>query len=202
MAFPCPRCGDQYTQSLPMAFEAGVGSNPRGWRSNRGSCGMPISEGQIASRAKPPVRRSVAQSVLMLVVVWLFLGFPIVSVLTTALRSAASPMRPAVTGGAPPNRGNQTPSADSPPDSLPPAQPISLARTLVSFAPPVLVLLGLSAYLVWRAIHARRFNRTAYPRLLADWQSSLICKVCGAVFRSPEAEADVPRHETSGKGLP
>jgi len=184
MAFPCPRCGDQYTQSLPIAFEAGVGRNTRSWRSNRGSCGTLVSESQIASRVKPLAPRSVVKPVLMLVVVWLFLAFPIVSVFTTALRSAISAVRPAATVGATPNGG-----ADSLPDSLPPAQPISLARTLVSFAPPVLVLFGLSAYLVWRAIDARRFNRTAYPRLLADWQSSLICKVCGAVFRPPEAEA-------------
>jgi hypothetical protein len=141
MAFPCPRCGDQYTQSLPTAFEAGRGSNPRGWRANRGSCGTPISESQIANRVKSPARRSVAKFVLMLVVVWLFLGFPIVSVFTTALRSAIS----------------HTQAAPVSADSLPPAQPISLART--------------------------------YPKLLADWQSSLICKVCGAVFRPPEAEA-------------
>jgi hypothetical protein len=173
MAFPCPRCGDQYTQSLPTAFEAGRGRNTRGWRSNRGSCGTPISESQIASRVKPPARRSVAKLVLMLVVVWLFLGFPIVSVFTTALRSAVS----------------HTQAAPASADSLPAAQPISLARTLVSFTPPVLVLLGLSAFLGWQAIQARRFNRTAYPKLLADWQSSLICKVCGAVFRPPEAEA-------------
>jgi hypothetical protein len=198
MAFPCPRCGDRYTQSLPMTFEAGVVSNTRGWRSNRGACGTPISEGQIASRAKPPARRSAAKPVLLLVAVWLFLGFPIVSVLTTALRSAASPARPAATGSASLNRGNQTPSSA---DSLPPAQPISLARTLVSFAPPVLVLVGLSTYLVWLALDARRFNRTAYPRLLADWQSSFLCNVCGAVFRPPEVEADIPPRETPGKGL-
>jgi hypothetical protein len=176
MTFPCPRCpqcGDRFTQSLPLAFEAGAGGKTGSWRSNRGSCGTPVSEAQIADRAKPPARRSVVKPGLLLVLVWLFLGVPIVSVMTTALRAAVS--------------HTQTAAANASPDSLPPAQPASLARTLVSFAPPVLVLLGVSGYLGWRVIDARRFNRTAYPRLLADWQASSICKVCGAVFRPSEA---------------
>jgi len=174
MTFPCPQCpqcGDRFTQSLPVAYEAGAGGNTRSWRSNRGSCGTPASEAQIASRVTPPARRSVIKPALLLVVVWLFLGVPIVSVMTTALRAAVA----------------HTPTpVDSAPDALPPAQPASLARTLVSFTPPVLVLLGVSGYLGWRMNHARRFNRTAYPRLLADWQASSICKVCGTVFRPSE----------------
>jgi hypothetical protein len=177
---PCPQCGDRYTQSLPLAFEAGPGGKTRTWRSNRGSCGTPVSEAQIASRAKPPARRSVVKPALLLVAVCLFLGVPIVSVMTTALRAALSHTQTA------------------PPDGLPPAQPASLARTLVSFAAPVLVLFGVSGYLGWRVIDARRFNRTAYPRLLADWQASSICKVCGTVFRPSETEAAMPSRETPG----
>jgi hypothetical protein len=120
--------------------------------------------------------------------VWLFLGVPIVSVMVTALRTAISHAHAA--------------TVPLPPDSLPPAQPPSVARTLVSFAPPVLVLLGVSGYLAWRVIAARRFNRTAYPRLLAQWQASLICKVCGAVFRPSDGEAGAPLGETPEQGLP
>jgi hypothetical protein len=130
---PCPQCGDRYTQSLPLAFEAGPGGKTRTWRSNRGSCGTPVSEAQIASRAKPPARRSVVKPALLLVAVCLFLGVPIVSVMTTALRAALSHTQTAL------------------PDGLPAAQPASLARTLVSFAPPVLVLFGVSGYLDRRA---------------------------------------------------
>ncbi|HEX4650076.1 MAG TPA: hypothetical protein VH250_01110, partial [Granulicella sp.] len=154
----------------------------------RGSCGTPVSEAQIASRARPPVRSSVVRPVLLLVMLWLFLGVPIVSVMVTALRTAISHAHAA--------------TVPLPPDSLPPAQPPSVARTLVSFAPPVLVLLGVSGYLAWRVIAARRFNRTAYPRLLAQWQASLICKVCGAVFRPSDGEAGAPLGETPEQGLP
>lgn len=51
---------------------------------------------------------------------------------------------------------------------------------------------GLSAFILWRILRAIQFNISVYPQQLRNWQLSFMCRGCGAVFFSPDANTIKP----------
>ena len=63
--------------------------------------------------------------------------------------------------------------------------PEQTQRAPVAFAA---VGAALAVFLVWSLFAAAKFNLKRYPGLLRIWQSSFICRPCGAVFQPANAE--------------
>ena len=172
MAYPCPRCGDRYTQSLPMVY--GTGTHVRNWRSRSGYSGSTVTQSIVGSLATPPLKRSVLKPLFWLFVLWVFLGGPITFAAHRLVTGTS------LSGPAPIVNG---PLYHSSHRSRVPRTPVvtreqSERQILIAAAVGATV----SALLVWRAAAALKFNRLNFPRLLHNWQSGFMCRGCGAIF--------------------
>ena len=171
MAFPCPRCGDRYTQSLPMVY--GSGTHVRNWRSRSGYRGSTFSQSIVGSMAAPPLKRSVFKPLFWLLILWIFLGGPIsltVHRLLTDTPQAGS--APVVTGSLHPSRRGRT--QHSPVFTRKQSEQQVLVVAAVGAA--------LTFLMLWRLVTALKFNRRDFPKLLIYWQSGFMCRGCGAIF--------------------
>lgn len=186
MAFPCPRCGDRFTQSLPMAYASGT--YIRNWRSRSGYHGTTVSQSIVGGLASPSVKRPLWKPLLGLIFVGLFLapGF------TTAWNLWIEP---------PQQRSAPVPIIDGPRARHRPHRamtvqaPFSPVKTIVADGEALLCVLGfgvaIAGLLLWWLARSIRFNRQVYPQLMRNWQLSFMCRQCGAVFYPPDASSMV-----------
>ena len=179
MAYPCPRCGDRYTQSLPMVY--GTGTHVRNWRSRSGYSGSTVSQSIVGSLATPPLKRSVLKPLFWLFVLWAFLGGPVTFaahrlVTGTSLPSPAPIVNGPLYRSSHKGRMSRTPGV---------TREQSEQQILIAAAVGATV----SALLVWRAAAALKFNRLDFPRLLQSWQSGFMCRGCGAIFHPQQPDA-------------
>ena len=178
MAFPCPRCGDRYTQSLPMVY--GTGTHVRNWRSRSGYRGSTVSQSLVGGLATPPLKRSVLKPAFWPFVVWLFLGGPITfAVHRLTLNPPQAGAAPIVNG---PHyalrKGRTKPVPGIPRDQN--EEQVLIAAAIGATG---------SALLIWHALAALKFNRLEFPRLLHKWESAFMCRGCGAIFHPPDRYA-------------
>ena len=175
MAYPCPRCGDRYTQSLLMVY--GTGTHVRNWRSRSGYSGSTVSQSIVGTLATPPLKRSVLKPLFWLLVLWVFLGSPITfAVNKLIINTPQSTLAPIVDG---PNHSLHKGRTKRAPGTT---REESERQVLIAAA----VLAALSAVLVWRSVAALKFNRSDFPRQLRNWQSGFMCRGCGAIFHPQE----------------
>lgn len=158
----------------------GTGTHVRNWRSGSGYSGRTTSQTLVGSLANPPVKRSVLKPLLWLLLVFVVFGTAIRSVSETILQPATvSSPAPIIDGP----RAKVSRKRTMP--TRPVVTPEQRQRSLVVFAG---VGLALAALIVWRIVSAIRFNHGPYPILLRVWQSSFMCRACGAVFQPANAE--------------
>jgi len=178
MAFPCPRCGDRYTQSLPMAY--GSGTYVRNWRSRSGYRGTTTSQSLIGNLASPPNKRKLWKPLLCLLLVTLWFT-PFVMFTGQMVTGRPSHVPTSIGDSRREQRGQQTQARQMP----------SVAENVQS----VLIVLAFGATLealtLWWMVRTIRFNRQIYPGLLRDWQLRFMCRQCGTVFYPPDALAPV-----------
>ena len=179
MAFPCPRCGDRYTQSLPMAY--GSGTYVRNWRSRSGYRGTTTSQSLIGNLANPPSKRKLWKPLLCLLLVTLWFAPFYVFAWEQMVGSGPSHVPTSIGDSRREHRGQQTQARQMP----------SVAENVQS----VLIVLAFGATLealtLWWMVRTIRFNRQIYPELLRDWQLRFMCRQCGTVFYPPDALAPV-----------
>lgn len=173
MAFPCPRCGDRYTQSLPMVW--GSGLHVRRWSSGLWG-GHSESQSLVGAQAAPPTKRSVLWPLVFLLLV---AGGLVVSLRTMPAADSSAPVSVRHVGQRAGRRARQ-PIAAATPRTVWTEQTRMEAseRVFVSFA----VLALLPALLLLRAL---RWNLLGYPRALREWRLLFLCRGCGQVFRAP-----------------
>lgn len=186
MAFPCPRCGDRYTQSLPMAY--GSGTYVRNWRSRSGYKGTTVSQSIIGSLASPPAKRSVWKPVLGMILVALLLAPTIEMawykwIAGEQRRSTAAPI---IDGPSVRHRHHSTAAVSA----INPAPIKDPSWTGLLYVLGFCLLL--EGVLLWRLVRSARFNWNVHPQLMRNWQLSFLCKQCGAVFYPPDAATIIP----------
>ena len=179
MAYPCPRCGDRYTQSLPMVY--GTGTHVRNWRSRSGYGGSTVSQSIVGSLATPPLKRSVLKPLFWLLLLWVFFGGPITFaanrlVIGTPLSGPAPIVNGPLYYSSHKGRMPQTPGITREQKEQQILQAAAVGATL-------------STLLVWRAAAALKFNQLDFPRLLQSWQSGLMCRGCGVIFHPLQSNA-------------
>lgn len=168
MGFPCPRCGDRYTQSLPMVY--GTGTTIRNWRSRSGYSGSTTSQSIVGSLANPPVKRSIVRPLLWLLLVWFFFGWAFA--LQFERLSINNPGRgPAPIVDGPKAQRHRRSAPVNPSPVLPKEQKEHSDEGLLAIT---LMGAGLSALFLSRFVRALRFNRSAYPQLFQSWQLSFL----------------------------
>lgn len=177
MAFPCPRCGDRYTQSLPMAY--GSGTYVRNWRSRSGYHGSTLSQSLIGNLASPPNKRKLWKPLLCLLFVTLWFTPFVMFTWEQMVGSRPSHVPMSIGDGRREHRGQQPPARQMP----------SVAENVES----VLIVLAFGATLealtLWWMARTLRFNRRVYPGLLRDWQIRFMCRQCGTTFYPPDISA-------------
>ncbi len=184
MAYPCPRCGDRYTQSLPMVY--GTGTHVRNWRSRSGYSGSTVSQSIVGSLATPPLKRSVLKPLLWLLVLWVFVGGPITFAAQRLVSGTSLSVPAPIVNGPlyhPSHRGR-----------LPRTTGISREQSEQLTLIAATVGTAISALLIWRAAAALKFNRLNFPRLLQSWQSAFLCRGCGMIFHLQQP------HELANEG--
>jgi|GEM_PF-6777691 len=181
MAFPCPRCGDRYTQSLPMAY--GSGTYVRNWRSRSGYSGTTVSQSIIGNLASPPVKRSEWKPALALLFVCLMSAPTVAAAWSQWIAGPEQRTTPAPIVDGPKVRHRHA-------RQLMTLQPRS-AVVAADHGETLLTMLGiglaLGGLMFWWLTRSIRYNRTVYPQLYRNWQISFMCKQCGAVFYPPDA---------------
>lgn len=173
MAFACPRCGDRYTQSLPMVY--GTGTSHRNWTSRSGYRGSTVSQSLVSALANPPRKRSIMKPLLWLVVVWFFFGGAIASTTRGMMSDSDQLHRASII-----NTRIHRSLRNRPPSTHRALLTEDQSREIVL----IIAAIGatLSVLLIWRTATAIRFNLGSYSQLLKQWQSAFMCKACGAVF--------------------
>lgn len=176
MAYPCPQCGDRYTQSLPMVY--GTGTSVRDWRSRSGYGGQTTSQTLVAGMATPPVKRS-----WMWPLVWVLMLLSVFVALQEGVRAqqevATQVQVPTMSRRAPVQRRNGVMRAPV----VGHASALTSAQwEQVGWVMDVTLWVGVLAgtAVLLRAVW---FNRRVYPEDLAAWSSSFLCRGCGTVFR-------------------
>ncbi len=175
MAFPCPRCGDRYTQSLPMAY--GSGTYVRNWRSRSGYRGSTVSQSLVGSLASPPIKRSLWKPLVcvFLAALWFTPAF-VVAWEQWVIGTAPHATAPILNG----TQGHHAKPI--------PVRPVPTTADHVESLLIILALgVTLESLIVWWLVRNIRFNRLAYPGLLRSWQLSFMCRQCGTVFYPPDA---------------
>ncbi len=172
MGCPCARCGDRYTQSLPMVY--GTGTSIRDWRSPSGRSGSSISQSIVSRLAAPPIKRSVLKPLLWLLLVGCLFG----SALSLQFERLSTPGKarnsaPIVERSRVQHR-HPGPAADQFSH-----QEKQNGQGLWVIAAPVIAVIAL---LMWLIIRAVRFNRFVYPQQVERWRLSSMCRSCGAIF--------------------
>ena len=178
MAFPCPRCGDRYTQSLPMVYS--TGTSVRKWRSRSGYSGNTVSQNIIGSLASLPEKKPVFKLCFWLLIVLFFFSWPFASQVDRfSINNLPNRPAPIVDGLKAPHHRRRAVMTQ-------PAMPMEQNNQLLAI--PAIIGAGISILLIWRLVRAVRFNRSVYPIQLREWQLSFMCRGCGALFRAPDAE--------------
>jgi hypothetical protein len=190
MAYPCPRCTDRYTQSLPMVFQSGI----RQWSNYRSSG---TSQSNLSRLVAPPRQQRTAFR-------WIALAFLLlVSVLS--IRSITSGMFPGWFAAE--EVHHQAPVIDGPAylrqkmlrqrmrhDIPKPPAPSAQAHTPSSAPIPTenliigtalfFVLESTGVVVIIRSLRrAQKYNREVWPQRMAYWQASFLCRGCGLIFR-------------------
>jgi len=189
MSFPCPRCSDRYTRSLPMVHQSGIST----WTSQRGLASG--SQTVLSSMASPPGRRETLGASLLLCLTM----FPIAALLLmVGLKLSISQHRPATIIDGPHVRSHPltrggarriphvAPTQPLNPNTPPVAVSVwSVRDTLLVCLFSALLILGWGALVVAAIRSIRRtneYNRTIWPQELQRWRSSFLCRACGFVF--------------------
>ena len=172
MGRPCPRCGDRYTQSLPMVY--GTGTSIRDWRSPSGRSGSSISQSIVSSLAAPPNKRSVLKPLLWLLLVGSIFG----SALSWQFKWLSVPSKayspaPIVEGSNNQRRHKRLAANQISHQEKPSDQGLWIITASA---------IAVSALLTWLIIRAVRFNRFVYPQQVERWRLSSMCRSCGAIF--------------------
>jgi hypothetical protein len=180
MAFLCPECGDRYTQSLRMIHSSGTYSR---------------SQSVLSGMASPPVTKST--SGLTLILVFIVIGSIFSFVALTSPSSAPPVVQQTKVVSTMPHSGHKDKHATaSTPNAAPAAVPPSPMHTslsdIVAATAFSLVFAGAFGLFPFVALRkASRYNTTVYPRLLAQWEASFMCRACGNVFTPPHSRLTV-----------
>lgn len=172
MGRPCARCGDRYTQSLPMVY--GTGTSVRDWKSPSGRSGSSTSQSIVSRLAAPPIRKSVLKRLLWLLLVGCIFG----SALSWQFERLSGPnmahnSAPIVEGSK--DRHRHKGSAA---DQFSRQEKQNDQGLWVIAASAIAVI----ALLMWLIIRAVRFNRFVYPQQVERWRLFSMCRSCGAIF--------------------
>ncbi len=189
MAYPCPRCGDRYTQRLPLVHASGVWQGS--WRNGlRG--GTRTSQNALSVMAAPPRRKPTV----LLAGALLFFTAALLVLLTfyVAPQKLQAASNSVLAGSIAPsptlphrNRRHRHPHAD-PPAAIPqaPASNAASSRQIelhwqaivtAALLPGVIVCVML-AVLMSRI----RYNFREWPAAIQHWQSCFLCRGCGCIF--------------------
>lgn len=188
MSFACPRCGGRNTQSLPMVY--GTGTYTRNWRSSSGYSGSTVSQSIVSGLANPPVQMSVARPVILFVLLWLFMGTAVYTLLILPANRPPEVHHAEIIDG----RTHRVIHRATAPVSSPASQKNAAESVLLG---PAVFTLCFSVILVLRIIRANRFNSNHYPLQFLEWQSSFLCKACGTRFLPPDRRPLVQHSITS-----
>ena len=203
MAFPCPRCGDRYTQRLPLVHASGVW---QGTWSNGLRGGTRTSQNALSMLASPPKRKPVILLASAVLFMALYLAVTLAAFVAphrlhaAAISALASSAQPARTPAAVlPHHGRH--HAHTPPLAPIPQFTASAVTNRQAHAPEwatdwksaaafEVVPLALLSMMLALLTSRLRYNHRKWPEALRHWQACFLCRGCGCIFL-PEAVAEL-----------
>jgi hypothetical protein len=193
MSYPCPRCHDRYTRSLPMVHQSGIST----WTSQRGLARG--SQTVLSRMTSPPGPRDTLGASLLLILTMLPIAIGLlVAGVAISNTSVSQRLHPAPIIDGPNVRSHPlTRGAARRIPHVAPTQPVTpnTAPVHVSVLPvrdtPMVYVFGAFFILGWAALvaaairsirRANKYNRTVWQREMQQWRSSFLCRACGYVF--------------------